>query len=152
MMMALHPFEQLEEAVLNVLAPLKFESPGLKTLGLYTGQMEVKELTDLIPQFPCIYVVTGGLEVQDSDNRGHGAEVGVMLLVGDQNRRGVRDALRGDEMSPGVYHLLGRSQDLLHGKTLIKGWRSLRVRREAPLIYAPTDNICLFEALYTTKF
>jgi phage gp37-like protein len=150
--MTIHPFEQLEEAVLGALASLKHEQPGLRTLDLYTGQMEVKELTDLIPQFPCIYVVSGGLEVAESDNRGHGAEVGVMLLVGDQNRRGVRDALRGDGLSPGVYHLLARCQDLLHGKTLIQGWRSLRVRREAPLIYAPTDNICLFEALYTTKF
>jgi phage gp37-like protein len=150
--MVLHPFEQLEEAVLSVLGALVHESPGLKTLDLYTGQMEVKELTELIPQFPCIYGTSGGVEVPENDNRGHAAEVGVMLLVGDQNRRGVRDALRGDEMSPGVYHLLGRCQDLLHRKTIIPNWRSLRVRREAPLVYAPQNNICLFEALYTTKF
>lgn len=148
----MHPFEQLEDAVLAVLAALKHEQPGLKTLDLYTGQMDVQELTELIPQFPCIYVVAGELAVAESDNRANPVELGVMLLVGDQNRRGVRDALRGDAMSPGVYHLLARCQDYLHGKTLIPNWRSLRVRREAPLVYAPQDNICVFEALYTTKF
>jgi phage gp37-like protein len=149
----MHPFAQLEEAVLTALAPLKHE--GLKTLDVYAGQLEVKKLEELqalIPSFPAIYVISGELITPEKETQGHMAEMAVTLLVADQNRRGARETLRGDAMSPGIYFLLERCQDYLHHQKLIQGWRSLRVRREGVLVYAPQDNICLFEALYTTQF
>ncbi|MDL2320769.1 DUF1834 family protein [Desulfosarcina sp. OttesenSCG-928-B08] len=145
----LHPFEKMENAVIAALAPL--EGEGVKEISPYVGQYNVDKLEDLLPRFPSVFVAAGELVVPDSPNAGR-VRLGVTLLVGDQNRRSMKDSIRGDSRSPGVYHMLARCQDLLHGKVLIPGWRSFRVASEQALVYLPKERICIFNAFYTTEF
>ena len=143
----MHEFEQLEDAVIAALAPLKTE--GLNDPDVYVGQFEVEDFKSMLPLFPCIYVIAGEMNVPESDtNR---IKLGVLLLTGDQNRRSARAVVRGDATKQGVYHWLDRSHDLLHQKKLVPNWRSLRLSYERPLIYLPKEKICLFESLYTTE-
>ena len=146
--MTAHPFELMEDAVTAALAPLTGE--GVREIDTYVGQYDVKNFNELLPRFPSIYVSAGYFNVPDTDPAGR-RQMGITLLVGDQNRRSMQGSVRGDSASPGVYHMLARCQDLLHGNKLISGWRSFRVASERPLIYLPKKKICIFNALYTTQ-
>lgn len=144
----MHEFEAIEDAVIDKLKPLK--SIGLKTLETYSGQMDVEEMAYLIPLFPCIYVIAARLRLEDA-NQYDKYYAGVNLIVGDSNIRGNIAAARGDGSSPGVYELLKQSRVLLHRKKIIPGWSWLIVTDEAPLIYAPKQNICIYTAEYKTQ-
>lgn len=143
-----HEFKIMEDAILGALAPLKNE--GLKELDLYVGQLDVDDLDKLTVRFPCIFVIAGALNIPLNEQRKR-AGMTLTLIVGDRNRRSHQTVVRGDSTSPGVYHLLKRCRDLLHTKKIVPGWRSFRVNTEAPLLYAPKQRICLFEAIYDTE-
>lgn len=143
-----HEFSVMEDAVLGALAPLKNE--GLRELDLYVGQLDVDDMKEVTARFPCIFVIAGVLDVPPNEQRKR-AGLTLTLIIGDRNRRSHTATVRGDSSSPGVYHLLARCRDLLHAKKIVPGWRTFRVRTEAPLMYAPKQRICLFEAVYDTE-
>lgn len=141
----MHEFEQIENAIIARLDALK--ASGLKTLEAYSGQMEVGELEELTFQFPCIYVIAGGLRIEEV-NRYDKYRVDVTLMVGDRNVRGGVAAARGDVSSPGVYEMLKEARGLIHNKKLLEGWTRPLVTHEGPLVYAPERSICLYTAEY----
>lgn len=144
----MHEFEQIEDAVIEKLATLK--GIGLKTLGIYSGQMNVEDMEYLMALFPCIYVIAAGLSIDDV-NQYDKYQIKITLVVGDRNIRGNVAAARGDGASPGVYELLYQSRSLLNRKKLIAGWAWPIVTGEAPLIYAPEKNICIYTAEYNMQ-
>jgi phage gp37-like protein len=144
----MHEFEQLEDAVITALEPLKTQ--GLRMLEAYAGQVEVDDLEEMITLFPCIYVMITGLSSK-ANNKSDVVEMGVSLIVGDRNLRGSGAAARGDATSPGIYDLLSAARDALHRKHLLTGWPPLMLASEAPIIYAPKQSICLYEAVYEMK-
>ena len=144
----MHEFEQWEDAVIADLEPLKAE--GLKLLEAYAGQLDVERAQDMTILFPCTFVLAGPLELRDRA-RYLDYRLQVTLIIGDRNVRGSVAATRGDASSPGVYRLLELARSRLHNKKLLKGWAPLIVTSEAPLVYAPGSDICLYEAIYETK-
>ena len=144
----MHEFETLEQAAIAALQPLT--ASGLKTLEVYAGQAEaddIEELTRMTAFFPCIYVVATGMIVE-TKSRHDDEDVGLMLIVGDKNLRGVDAARLGDANSPGVYDLLERSRALLHRKIIATGWPTLRLEKAVPLYLAPKKGICIYAAHY----
>jgi phage gp37-like protein len=145
----MHEFEILEQAVITALQPLK-TGGGLKTLEVYAGQAEaddIEELARMTAFFPCIYVVATGLIVE-AKSRFDDEDIGVMLIVGDKNLRGIDAARRGDINSPGVYDLLDQSRSLLHRKVITTGWPAMRLEKAVPLYLAPKKGICIYAAHY----
>ncbi len=141
----MHEFEQIEDALILRLEALK--SIGLETLETYSGQMNMEDVEDLTIQFPCLYVITGLLQLEGV-NRCDKYSATITLLVGDSHIRGSAAAARGDASSPGVYELLFEARCLLHNRKLLAGWTPPRATSEAPLIYAPEKNICIYTAEY----
>ena len=144
----MHEFEELEQAAITALEPLK--ANGLKTLEVYSGQAEADDVEDLArmtANFPCIYVVATGL-VLAAKNRFDEEDVGLMLICGDKNLRGMDAARRGDSQSPGVYDLLSGSRDLLHRKVIAPGWSAVHLEKTTPLFLAPKKGICIYAAHY----
>ena len=144
----MHEFEQIEDAFITRLEALK--SIGLETLETYSGQMNMEDMDDLTIQFPCLYVIAGGLQL-DGVNRYDKYSAAITLFVGDSHPRGSAAAARGDALSPGVYELLKDARGLLHNKKLLAGWTPPQVTSEAPLIYAPENNICIYTAEYRMR-
>lgn len=144
----MHEFETWENAVVAALDGLKSE--GLKVLEAYAGQLDVKEMEDMVLLFPCVFILAGPLDLRDRA-RYLDYRVQVSLIVGDRNVRGSVAAARGDASSPGIYRLLELARGCLHNRKLLKGWSPLIVTAEAPLVYAPESNICLYTASYETK-
>lgn len=144
----MHEFEQLEDAVISALDPLKAQ--GLRTLEAYAGQVEVDELEEITIRFPCIYVMINGMSSK-ANNRSDSIEMGMRLVVGDRNLKGSVSASRGDTTSPGVYDLLSAARNVLHRKHLLSDWTPLMMTGEGSIIYAPKQNICLYEAVYEMK-
>ena len=144
----MHEFEQIEDAFIERLETLK--AIGLETLETYSGQMNIEDMDDLTIQFPCIYVIAGGLQLEGV-NRYDKYSAAITMLVGDSHIRGSVAAARGDASSPGVYELLKTARGLLHNKKLIPGWTPPQVTSEAPLIYAPEKNICIYTAEYSMR-
>ena len=144
----MHEFEQLENAVITALEPLK--NAGLKTLETYSGQLDVDDIEAVTFQFPCVYVVVPGLSLIDV-NRYDKYHIGLTLIIGDRNVRGSAAAARGDASSPGVYYLLKAVRNKLHKKKILSGWTSLMLKSEESLVYAPKATICLYAAAYETR-
>ena len=141
----MHEFEQIEDAFILQLETLK--TMGLETLSTYSGQMNIEDMEELTIQFPCIYVVAAGLRI-DGVNQYNKYYAEVTLIVGDRHIRGSAAAARGDATSPGVYELLASARGLLHRKKLLAGWAWPVVVNEAPLIFVPEKNICIYTAEY----
>lgn len=144
----MHEFEQLEDAALDALTPLR--SRGLRTLEPYAGDLEVEELEEITLRFPCIYVIASGLGV-GWDNRLDKYSMDLTLMVGDRHVRGAAAAARGDAASPGVYELLAGARDLLHNQKILEGWTPAQVQHEGPLVYAPKKFICIYIATYRLR-
>lgn len=144
----MHEFEAWEDALIAKLGALKSE--GLKVLESYAGQLDVEKIEDMIVLFPCLFVLAGPLDLRDRA-RYLDYRMQLTLIVGDRNVRGSAAAARGDASSPGIYRLLELAREHLHNKKLLKRWAPLIVTGEAPLVYAPESNICLYTATYETK-
>jgi phage gp37-like protein len=146
----MHEFEELEQIVLDRLAPLK--NQGVKTLDLYAGQAEaedIEELSKMTLLFPCVYVVATGLALVHTD-RYNQEDIGIMLLIGDRNLRGTEAARLGDSTSMGVYEILERTEALLH-RQKIHPSGIMRLRSAAPLYLAPKKGLCFYAARYEFK-
>jgi len=139
----MHEFERLEDAVLLALAPLL--TNGVRTLEAYSGQLEVDDIARITANFPCVYVVAGGLKNRKSNNTD---EVGLdlVLMVGDRNNRGKAYAARGDATSPGVYSILETIRGILHRAKLFDKWPPAYLTAEEPLVYAPGSGLCFYIA------
>jgi phage gp37-like protein len=144
----MHEFEQLENAVIAGLEPLK--DAGLKTLETYSGQLDVDDIEAVTFQFPCIYVVAGSLALADA-NRYDKYRAELSLIIGDRNVRGSAAAARGDASSPGVYALLEAARAKLHRQKILNGWTPLYLISEDSLVYAPEASICLYTATYEMR-
>ncbi|MDX9785449.1 MAG: DUF1834 family protein [Desulfobacterales bacterium] len=144
----MHEFAVIEDAALAALAPLRAE--GVKSLDLYVGQMEAEDIGQVTMLFPAVYVVAETLSMPENEQVTR-PTVTLTLLIGDQNLRSGRAAVRGDGTSPGVYYLLERCRKLLHGKPIVPGWRTWRVTQETPLVYAPKKGVCIFGAIYQSR-
>jgi len=144
----MHEFEQLENAVIAALEPLK--DAGLKTLETYSGQLNVDDIEAVTFQFPCVYVVVPDLSLIDV-NRYDKYRMELTLIIGDRNVRGSAAAARGDASSPGVYSLLKATRSKLHRIKILTGWTPLTLKSEYSLVYAPDANICLYAAMYETR-
>ena len=144
----MHEFEQLENAVIAALEPLK--DAGLKTLETYSGQLDVDDIEAVTFQFPCVYVVVPDLSLIDV-NRYDKYRMELTLIIGDRNVRGNAAAARGDASSPGVYALLETIRGKLHRQKIMDGWTPLALKSESSLVYAPKASICLYTAAYETR-
>lgn len=144
----MHEFQAIEDAVIEALEPLKLE--GVRTIEAYGGQLdsaEINAMADQMDLFPSVYCMAGGLE---SAQVNLADEIGstVVLVIADRNQRGADYAVRGDSASPGVYKLLERIKALLNRQSVIPGWKPLVREREYPVIYKPSEGLCVYMAVY----
>lgn len=145
----MHEFQEIENAVLAALEPLKLE--GIRTIEPYGGQLDSQNEIELMAAqmdvFPFIYCMAGGLE---SAQVNLADEIGstVVLVIADRNQRGADYAVRGDSSSPGVYRILERVKQLLNRQMVITGWKPLVREREYPVIYKPAEGLCVYMAVY----
>lgn len=144
----MHDFQLIEDGVIGKLTSLLDQ--GVRTLDAYSGQLDVEEIEEITLRFPCIYVLASPLEAVERNQRVD-YEVGVALLCGDKNLRGSRSAARGDHASKGVYRILEEIRGKLHHVKVAAGWSPLVLLKEAPVIYEPKLNLCLYQAEYRTK-
>lgn len=143
----MHELEELEQVVLSALEPLL--SQGVKTLELYAGQAEAEDIDELAKMtllFPCVYIVASGLALRNKD-RFDEEDIGIMLIIGDRNLRGMEHARRGSATSPGVYEILELSETLLH-RQKIHPSGTMRLKNAAPLYLAPKKGLCFYAARY----
>lgn len=144
----MHEFEQIEDAVLTALEPLK--SSGVQTIEPYSGQLDVEELEEITIRFPCIYVIAGPLK-STVKNKLDESVVSLTLIAGDRNLRGSAAVTRGDTTSPGVYQILKESRVAIHRQRMITGWTPLFLKSEDVLAYAPASGICIYAAAYEMR-
>lgn len=144
----MHEFETIEDAVLTALQPLK-QAGTVRTLDTYAGQLGEPDLRTISMRFPCLYVISQGLDISWSGALSE-QTVQVSLLAAAKNLRGPGAAARGDSI-PGAYDILEAARALLHRKTIAPGWSVMRAVREAPVVYAPDTGICVYEATYEVR-
>lgn len=144
----MHEFQEIEDGALAALAVLNDE--GLKTLDVYAGQLNVADLSEMIIQFPCVFVIADDLSHQ-TVNRYGDYNVSLTVITGDRNLRGAEALTRGDAASPGIYRLLEVSRSVLKDKGIAKGWVPLEFKGDGCLVYAPEESVCLYVSRYLTK-
>ena len=143
----MHEFQQLEDAVIAALEPLKAQ--GLKTLAPYSGELEAEDIISITRLFPCVYVLSGGMKA-NAEGRNTRAEMEITAFVGDRNVRGSAAAAREGTTGIGVYGMLEAVRKQLHGKNVLPGWLPMMLDEEAPLVYAPKQGVCIYTATYKT--
>jgi phage gp37-like protein len=144
-----HEFEQLEDAALAALAPLK-TAVGIRTIEPYAGQLEVDDIHRITIRFPCVYVIADGMKVSRRNNAEE-CVMSLMLLIGDKNYRSNQAAARGDASTPGVYEILKAARDVLHRKKLLPLWVPAVLISEEPQVYQPVNGLCLYTAVYEVR-
>lgn len=137
----------IEDAVKTALTPM---APSLRTLDIYSGQLETDSLDDLTIQFPFIYILTTGIQIE-VENFENFVDVGIDLFIGDRNLRGAEAAIRGDGTSPGVYSIMQKAFDLVHNKKMNSDFAVPQLTGAAPWIYRPKDGLCIWTQTYKIK-
>ncbi|MHB1059818.1 MAG: phage protein Gp37 [Rhodanobacter sp.] len=112
----MYTIEQIEDAIIAVLAPLK-ASLWVREIKSYQGELEEADLKKMAGKFPAIYVVYGS-----SGYVAHGArkqeKMGFELFVCDKSLRGEEEARRGSGANPGTYRMLRECRSLITGNNL----------------------------------
>ncbi len=112
----MYTIEQIEDAIIAALAPLKV-SLGIREIKSYQGELEEADLKKMAGNFPAIYVVYGS-----SGYVAHGArkqeKMGFELFVCDKTLRVEAEARRGGAKNPGTYRMLRECRSLITGKNL----------------------------------
>jgi len=127
-----YDIEQIEDAVIAALAPLK-DAIGVREIKSYQGELEEADLRKTVKNFPAIYVIYGG-----SEYTAHGARKiespGLTLFVADRTLRGEEEARRGGANNPGTYRMLRECRRLLCGRNLgLDDLNPLEILRDAPV-------------------
>ncbi|MFZ5774028.1 MAG: phage protein Gp37 [Thermodesulfobacteriota bacterium] len=111
-----YPVEQIEDAIVGALAPLK-ASLGVREIKSYQGELEEADIKKMMARFPAIYVVYG-----DSVYGSHGARkpetMTFSLFVCDRSLRSEEESRRGGAQNPGTYRMLRECRNLITGKNL----------------------------------
>jgi phage gp37-like protein len=144
----MHEFQEIEDGALAALAVLNDQ--GLKTLDVYAGQLNVADLSEMIIQFPCCFVIADDLS-HSSVNRYGDYSVILTVITGDRNLRGAEALTRGDAGSPGIYKLLKLARAALKDNRVAAGWVPLEFKGDGCLVYAPDESVCLYVSRYLTK-
>lgn len=144
----MHEFQEIEDGALAALAVLDEE--GLKTREVYAGQLNVADLSEMIIQFPCVFVVADDLS-HSTVNRYGDYDLTLTVITGDRNLRGSGAVTRGDASSPGIYRLLELGRIALKDKRVAAGWVPLEFKGDGCLVYAPDESVCLYVSRYVTK-
>lgn len=134
-------FKDLEDAVLARLSDIP-----VRTKELYSGQMSTKEIADLTINFPCVYILTQGMEYTVG-NRTDTAKIKIDVLTGDRNLRGSRKNTSGDVSSLGVYAIMQMVFERLHnwqGNAMMTPLRLIRVEPA----YEESLNICIYNQTF----
>lgn len=135
-------FKDLEDAVLTRLSDIP-----IKTKDIYSGQLSVKDISEITINFPCIYLMTQGLDYT-LGNRADTAKIKIDTIVGDRNLRGARKTVSGDISSLGVYAIMQMIFERLHswrGNAMMTPLKLLKVE---PLAYEESLNICIYNMTF----
>lgn len=130
-----YTIEQIEDAVIAALAPLK-ASLKVREIKSYQGDLEAvsdEEIKKMVARWPAIYVVYVG-----SGYGAHGARKvetpALSLFVCDRSLRSEEAARRGSSGNPGTYRLLRESRALITGKDLgLPGLAPFEIQRDTPV-------------------
>jgi hypothetical protein len=144
-----HEFEQIEDGVIALLAPLK-TAGTIKTLEIYAGQLGIEDINRITKRFPCCYVVCSNLRNESINNYDY-LVVSINIIAGDKNVRGNKKSARGDSYSVGVYGILDAVREKLHRENPVSGWSEAMLQNEDYIVYAPETGICLYSAEYEIK-
>lgn len=145
-------FSAIEDAVLEALQPMK-DSGAIKTLAVYSGQLNADTLDDITYSFPCVYCVVGNMAVVPK-NQLEEATCDVQLIVGTFALRANETADRIEsELSKvrGLYVLIENIRYYLSGLRFYNNWTHLRLNSVAQEVYNPELAICLYSLKYTAR-
>lgn len=137
-------FGQIEDAVLSRLSVL-----DLKTLAVYAGQMDVKDISDITINFPCVYIIPRGMDFEIG-NQVNVGKYRLSFIVGDMNLRGSKTAVDGDADSTGIYAILQGIYEQLHDWLPVPGSMTpLKLEKIDVIDYNPTIDVCIYAMDFT---
>lgn len=113
----MYTIEQIEDAIINALDPLK-AGLGVRVIKSYQGELESEdEVEKLVRLFPAIYVVYGGSTYEEHGPR-KVERMRYVLFFCDRSLRHEEEARRGGTQNPGTYAMMDAARDELYGKML----------------------------------
>jgi hypothetical protein len=137
-------FKTIEDAIITRLASL-----GVRTCEVYAGQMNVKNISDLTFNFPCIYLLPRGMDFETGNQMNIG-KYQISLIIGDLNLRGSKTAVDGDLNSAGIYSLMQGIFNLLHDWLPVNGLMTpLKLNKIDVVDYSPELNVCIYAMDFT---
>lgn len=120
--MALGPYttEEIEDAILAALAPLKNAtlSLGVRTIKSYQGELDESDIRKIIALTPAIWVVYGGSDYPQINSPRKNEIMRWILFVADRSFRTEPEARRGGTQNPGTYAMLHAIRDLMAGSLI----------------------------------
>lgn len=144
--MADYTIEQIEDAIITALEPLK-TSIGVRVIKTYGGDLDSPEaLKDaMVAQFPAIYIVYGGTEPASHGER-RLERMSYSLFVCDKSLRKEEEARRGGTQNPGTYAMLDAIKEKLWGKQLGLEIEPFDLKREMPIWFG--KGLSIYAAEY----
>lgn len=147
--MADYTIEQIEDAIITALGPLK-TSIGIRVIKTYSGDLDSEEALKeaMAMQFPAIYIVYGGLEAASHGERKM-EEMSYSLFVCAKSLRKEEEARRGGAQNPGTYVMLDAIKEKLWGKQLSLEIEPFELKREMPIWFG--KGLSIYAAEYKSS-
>lgn len=142
-----HPFELIEDGVLDVLAPLTDE--GVRSLEQYAGQL-TPDVGEIRIQYPFVLVAVWSMDAEIR-NELRIEQYDVFLYVGSRHQQSIKKATRGSQAQPmGIWDLLRRIRQLMDYQTVIKGkgFTPAQLVAENGVVVDPDQSLVIYEAQY----
>jgi len=137
----MYTIEQIEDAIIAALAPLKVGYAAeegdpaiygtIRTIKSYQSELDTEEeLARAVRLFPALLVMYGGSVYGEHGGRKI-ETMAYIIFACDRNLRAEAEARRGGSGNPGTYAMLNGVRDLLAGKQLGLNIYPLKPIREA---------------------
>lgn len=153
----MYTIEQIENAVIGKLAPLKIgyspvheTDPAIyrtvRTIKSYQGELDDEDsISRATHLFPAILAMYGGSDYEEHGARKIDKPV-FILFICDKSLRSEEEARRGGSNNPGTYAMLNGVRDLLYESRLSLDIFPLALTRERPVFF--TKGISIYSAEY----
>jgi phage gp37-like protein len=143
--------EEIEDAIITALAPLKHAVTGLgvRTIKSYQGELAEEDIRKLLSLFPAIYVVYGGSDYPYITSPRKNEIMRWQIFVCDRTLRAEDEARRGGLANPGTYAMLHEVRDILAGSLIgLPDIDPFQIISETPVFF---DNaVSIYAAEYRT--
>lgn len=134
----------IEDSVESILKSIGL--PEYITIGIYSGELEIETIDQLVMRLPGIYIWTDAIEYSKDDDKIF--TIGFDIIVANQNPRGLRYVSVGDSQHIGVYEMIQEIYNIMFRSQIVENYSNPLLISAKKVVQSYAHNMLIYVMNY----